>query len=359
MNIMKDLKEEVLAGELKDTLVPILNNIINLIEDFYYSRDKDDKRYDLIQISSRIDTISTIFDDLSYDYEPENNPGISDKSLTNILLRFRDVIFDFINNFNEDKFSSFNSLLRFVQNSIDVSLASTLNESYLIDKINEAVEVHDKLNPKLWDSDNNLKSEVLDALREIADEFLKYIEIPIDVIDIELVGSNASYNYNDKSDIDLHIITNFELNYVDEAILQQLYNSKKNSFNQAYDLSINGIPVELYIQDVKSNNASLGVYSLLEDRWIKIPKPQNYKIPDISGRLSEVNAEVDEAINSNDPDKIKEIINKLYLMRQRGLADGGESSIDNLVFKELRNNDRIKDLKDKYYELRSEELSIR
>ena len=46
-------------------------------------------------------------------------------------------------------------------------------------------------------------------------------------------------------------------------------------------------------------------------------------------------------------------------MRQRGLADGGESSIDNLVFKELRNNDRIKDLKDKYYELRSEELSIR
>ena len=136
MNIMKDLKEEVLAGELKDTLVPILNNIINLIEDFYYSRDKDDKRYDLIQISSRIDTISTIFDDLSYDYEPENNPGISDKSLTNILLRFRDVIFDFINNFNEDKFSSFNSLLRFVQNSIDVSLASTLNVKQLKFMIN-------------------------------------------------------------------------------------------------------------------------------------------------------------------------------------------------------------------------------
>ena len=51
--------------------------------------------------------------------------------------------------------------------------------------LDESVEVHSELNPKLWNSDNTLKEDVCEKLNNISQEFLKYIEIPLNVIDIE------------------------------------------------------------------------------------------------------------------------------------------------------------------------------
>lgn len=364
MNIFKELKEEVLMGELRDTLVPILYDISELIDYYYYLDSNSEKNENLSDLSSELNKVTDIFDNLSYDYVPENTPDVDDNKFKSILLKYKDIILSFVNNFTEDNFESFNSETRYILNLIDIHRTSLIKEGVDIltesgiKLIKEAVEVHQELNPKLWNKDKTIKLEVLDKLREIADEFIKYVEIPIDVCDIEFVGSNASYNYNENSDIDLHIITNFELNYVDDTILQQLYNSKKNSFNDTYDIDLYGIPVELYIEDVKSNNASLGVYSILENRWIKIPEPKNYDIPDIKSELDVINSEIDDILKSNNPEDIKSLINDIYLMRKRGLADSGESSVGNLVFKELRNQDRIQELRDKYYELRSEDLSL-
>ena len=52
--------------------------------------------------------------------------------------------------------------------------------------LNESVEVHEELNPKLWDGEE-LKPEVKEKLNQIADEFLKYIEIPLNIVDIEIL----------------------------------------------------------------------------------------------------------------------------------------------------------------------------
>lgn len=360
MNIYKELKEEVLLNQLQDTLIPKLHNVQSLIEDYYYLINDSNKNANLSEISSELNNIISIFEDLSYNYIPENVPDEDEDIFINILLKYKDDISNFISNFAEKYFESFVTQTRYILNLIDVHRTSLIDEGEEIlteSFINEAIEVHNKLNPKLWNG-TYIKPEVLDKLREIANEFINYIEIPIDVIDIEFVGSNASYNYNDKSDIDLHIITNFEMNYIDDTILQQLYNSKKSSFNDTYDLYINDIPVELYIEDVKSNNASLGVYSILQNKWIKTPEPQNYDIPDISKELNNINSEIYLILKSNNPNKIKEEINKIYLMRKRGLSKEGESSIENLVFKELRNQNKIQELKDKYYELKSKELSL-
>ena len=120
-----------------------------------------------------------------------------------------------------------------------------------MNKLNEALEVHDTLNPLLWNEDKTLKEDVFEKLSNIAQEFLKFIEIPLNIVDIEIVGSNASYNYNSQSDIDLHIIVNSEVNFIEPTILRQLYNDRKGAFNRDYELEINGLPVELYIEDVK------------------------------------------------------------------------------------------------------------
>lgn len=224
-------------------------------------------------------------------------------------------------------------------------------------KLNEAVEVHDTLNPLLWD-DLNLKDDVKQALLDIANHFIENIGFSIDVSDIRFLGSNASYNYNSQSDIDLHIISNFDINYVDNVILQQLYNNEKNSFNSKHDITVKGIPVELYVEDMKSMNATNGSYSLLQDKWIKEPEPIFYTIPDYSRELASEIENIDRVLTSTNSSDIKAEINKIYLMRKDGLALAGEISIGNLVFKELRNLGKIKELTDKYYELESNELSL-
>lgn len=225
-------------------------------------------------------------------------------------------------------------------------------------KLQEAIEVHDTLNPLLWNEDNTLKQDVFEKLSNIAQEFLKFIEIPLNIVDIEIVGSNASYNYNEKSDIDLHIIVNSEVNYIEPTILRQLYNDRKGAFNRDYELEINGLTVELYIEDVKDGNATNGRFSILKNEWVKFPEPITYEVPNISKDLNEMLDKCFKTLQSNNAEEVRTLINDIYMMRKLGLAEDGEASIGNLVFKELRNMDIMSDLKDHYYELRSEELSL-
>ena len=224
--------------------------------------------------------------------------------------------------------------------------------------LNEALEKHNNLNPLIWNDDNTLKSEVYDKLVEIYEEFIRFIDIPLNIVDVEVVGSNASYNYNDHSDIDLHIIVNSEVNYMDKEILRLFYNSKKGSFNDDYDLTLKGVPVELYIEDVSDGNATNGRFSILKNEWVKFPEPITYEIPDITDTLNEYIETATNLIADDDGQAILDFINDLYMMRKLGLAEDGEASVGNLVFKELRNMNILSDLKDRYYELKSDELSL-
>ena len=104
-----------------------------------------------------------------------------------------------------------------------------------LDILDESIERHETLNSKLFDENNKLKEDVREALLNVKDEFLKDLsenKIPLRVIDIWLVGSNASFNYTDKSDIDLHIIANLDDVCEDTCLLQILYNYVKASFNK-------------------------------------------------------------------------------------------------------------------------------
>ena len=69
------------------------------------------------------------------------------------------------------------------------------------------MELHDTLNPKLFTNGKKLKEEIRQHIIQIVNTFIEQSEIPItDVVDVQLVGSNVSYNYTDKSDLDVHAI---------------------------------------------------------------------------------------------------------------------------------------------------------
>ena len=357
-SLYKYLKETIILQDINQKIRPSLEELQSYIDDYCNSEDRELLGLSLESMINPLNKIIDEFNNLGYTYEPEFSPDVSEKVFKQNLMNYKEQIDSFINNFTEDKIESFNVQTKYILNLIESHMDSNnLNESSMI-TLEESIEVHDNLNPKLWNTDMTLKEEVLIKLKEISDEFINYIEIPLNIVDIEIVGSNASFNYNSKSDIDLHIIVNFALSYVEPAILQQLYNSKKNSFNSNYDLTIKGLPVELYIEDIMSGNATNGRYSILKQEWIKIPTPINYDIPDISKELSEYEEKCDKALKSNDAEEVQDLINEIYMMRKLGLAEEGEASIGNLVFKELRNEDYLNKLRERYYELRSEDLSI-
>jgi hypothetical protein len=76
------------------------------------------------------------------------------------------------------------------------------------------------LNEKIWDTvcddpdcevfSVEIKPEVRKALLKIAYEFIQSLDVKTPIVDIIFTGSMANYNYTDQSDIDLHILYDFD-----------------------------------------------------------------------------------------------------------------------------------------------------
>lgn len=230
----------------------------------------------------------------------------------------------------------------------------TLVESFL----NEAlVTIQDELNPVLW-SDNKLRPEIKEKIMDLVNEFQSTLDIPLTILDINIVGSNASYNYTDKSDVDVHIITNFEEYGYPQELVTAAMNSFKSSFNSKYDITYGGYNVELYIEDVKSSPQSNGIYSIVKDEWIKEPiKLQPIEI-ELEPELSEFTNRINQVIQSGTEEDILRVIDDLYLLRRNSLVVDGEFGKGNLIFKTIRNEGLLDALKERRVELTSKELSI-
>lgn len=221
------------------------------------------------------------------------------------------------------------------------------------------------LNPKLFYSDYKgkykLNQDICAKMKQIADAFIDYIYeqgVNLNVADIQFLGSNAGYDYTDKSDIDLHIISDFDAVTCDRDLLQIALNAERSRFNTSHDIRVKGIPVELYVEDIKSGTVSNGIYSILYDKWIKYPESEDIELPEYEHYVLQWKNIIDNALACDNLYEVQRIINRLYMMRKNGLAARGRFSIGNLVFKKLRNDGLIDALKDKRLELESTQLSL-
>jgi hypothetical protein len=235
------------------------------------------------------------------------------------------------------------------------------------------IDYHKTLNIKLWDnpekpSDAKLKNDVKYALNNIANEFIEFLEIPKqDVKDIIITGSNASFNYVEGlSDIDLHIIVDFSKNNICTDCKTEFVNScfqaKKSLWNSTHNITVKDQPVELYVQDANEPHIASGVWSLKQDNWLIVPQyvHPTYDTTAVKIKASEIMNQIDDLISSQSDDitsfeKLKE---KIRTMRKTGLYSGGEYSIENLVFKTLRNNGYLEKLSSYLIKIKDKSLSL-
>mgnify|MGYP003636676926 FL=1 len=220
----------------------------------------------------------------------------------------------------------------------------------------------EKLNTDIWD-DNVLKDEVRERLLEIAEEFVKFINVELEMSDIEdiiFTGSLANYNYTKFSDIDVHVLFNFKNFDENEELTKEYLMSKKYIWNIAHKILIKGYEVELYPQNTSETHHSTGVYSIMNNEWVKKPLlPSDVwskvNIDDIKNKYGEISTSIERLEESPNIDEIDELKRKIKRMRQGGLEKGGEYSIENLTFKVLRRTGYLNRL----FKLRREEYDKR
>ena len=229
-----------------------------------------------------------------------------------------------------------------------------LLESVLTEHI---VTVHDDLNPVLWENEK-LKPQVKEKILALVDEFQSTLDVPLTILDINIVGSNAAYNYTDKSDVDVHIITNFEEYGYPKEFVEAAMNAFKTNFNNKYDIDYEGFNVEVYVEDVRSSPQSNGIYSVLGDKWIKEPSAPELIEIDLEPELTSYKDIINYILRDGTEEDIVNIIDQLYLDRRNSLVTDGEFGKHNIIFKQLRNDGLLDALKQRRVELASEELSI-
>ena len=77
-----------------------------------------------------------------------------------------------------------------------------------------SIQMHDELNPFIWDSDMEMKPDVRKALLMNAKRFIEFCDAEsLTFADIILTGSMANYNYNENSDLDIHVVLDFKQIY--------------------------------------------------------------------------------------------------------------------------------------------------
>ena len=224
-------------------------------------------------------------------------------------------------------------------------------------KMSDAASFHDELNPKLFVGDR-LKPDIKQQLELIAQDFLEYLGVgELQVKDITISGSNAAYSYTKHSDLDLHILA--DLTNMQDPVYAELFTAKKTIYNDKYDLTVKGIPVELYVQDASQPHVSLGEYSLLRNKWIKFPSKRraNFDQSATKAKYEKLAELIKHGLKAKDLIKIQNVLETVKRYRQAGLERAGEFGPENLSFKAVRSQGLITKLYALRDKLRSRELS--
>jgi predicted nucleotidyltransferase len=248
-----------------------------------------------------------------------------------------------------------------------MSLFEELIEGKKKDKqIVKSFETKETLSDQIFEEKKGhfvMRDEIKKRLLEVSNDFIESLGVEFFIHDVVLTGSLANYNWSQYSDVDLHILIDFEESKYEMDILKEFFDAKKNVWNEKHDIKIKGYDVEVYVQDVNEEHVSSGVYSILHNKWIVEPEKDKPNIDDrkILEKGEEFGKKIDRLVQNPKEitiDQLEDLRKKIKEFRQSGLESGGEYSYENLTFKLLRRNGYIQKLLKLKTQLKDRKLSI-
>lgn len=217
----------------------------------------------------------------------------------------------------------------------------------------------------IFNSKNSMHSNIREKLLEISDEYIGFIGIDFFIHDIVITGSFANYNWSNYSDIDVHIIVDFENQKHNIDIMKEFFDAKEKAWKSKHNIKIKNFDVELYVQDTNEKTTSTGVFSILKNKWIIEPQKVDVVINDkkiltkADSYANKINSLIEKMNFEDITDELNSLYKKIKKFRKCGLDYGGEYSYENLTFKLLRRNGYIKKLLDLKTSLVNNKLSIK
>jgi len=211
---------------------------------------------------------------------------------------------------------------------------------------------NDTLHPSFWDAAKNFDQDLREKLLAIAQDVSEGAGVKTDLIDdIQLTGSMANFNYTDFSDLDVHILLDFAKINHDEDLVKKALDGKRFVWNLRHDITMGGHDVEVYFQDTEEPHKASGLYSILNNEWIREPEHNEPEVDarDVSAKADRIKGEIADLEVALQSTPVEELDNlaeaadalraKVAKMRKDSLEARGEFGIGNLAFKELRNSE--------------------
>lgn len=157
------------------------------------------------------------------------------------------------------------------------------------------IKQHKTLNPKLWNPDNTLKPEVLDASLKVVARFLHILRSkynisfePNEIKDIFMYGSNSGYFYTKKSDIDICIVVDLlrlrtQNPFIDLRKFFKLYYLEWQKYHEEkiYGYSLDISFDDIYFPQHQGRHRAGPQYSLIDNEWIYenvLLSPKEFKL---------------------------------------------------------------------------------
>lgn len=230
------------------------------------------------------------------------------------------------------------------------------------------LEYHDTLNPALWHGDE-LLPDVRAKLNEVAANFIDFLGIDASkVTDIVITGSSANFNYSPQSDIDLHVVAEYDEGHKNELgiSVQDSFNAFKTLYNDQRHITIKGLPIEVYVQSSSEHfTSNAGVFSLKQNQWLQHPVKVHVDLDnrEIQRKAERVMKQIDDIVHDKGTTavvlpRIKEVKAKIKQLRAAGLEAGGEYGVENLAFKAIRNAGYLDKLSKYSEQLKDDSLSL-
>ena len=141
-------------------------------------------------------------------------------------------------------------------------------------EIVKSFEVRDSLSTDIFEGKDGeffMHKEIREKLMDVTEKFMDYLDIEFFINDVILTGSLANYNWSKYSDVDLHILVDYNETDYNLELLKGFFNSKRSLWNKQHEILVKGFDCEIYVKDVNEPHHASGIYSVLNNEWLVTP----------------------------------------------------------------------------------------